>query len=81
MSDVSITRPLHAVSNIELAIAHGIKKQLDEVRDRIIAEAQAKFQEAVRTIVGNVAINLADYYSLQRFGSELVIRVNLEPPK
>ena len=55
-----------------------INNQVLELREWAIANAVKKFEEDLRAKVGTVAINLANYYSVERMGGNLVITVRLE---
>lgn len=55
-----------------------INNQVLELREWVIANAVKQFEEDLRAKVGTVAINLANFYSVERRGESLVITVRLE---
>jgi len=66
------------LANAESAIMAAIKSEIDRQREKVIEEAVAEFEEKVRKAVGQVVLQLSDYYSVERLGAELVIHVKIE---
>jgi hypothetical protein len=52
--------------------------QVKKVTEKIIADAQEKFASEMRGKLVSIAINLANYYSVERSGGNLVITVKIE---
>ncbi len=69
------------MSNIETTMLEHIKNAVqlraDEIRESIIKEATAQFEKELRQAVGQTAINIANYYSVFRAGSDLHISVRI----
>lgn len=66
-----LLRELHA------ALAHEIQK----ITETVISDAHATFEKEIRAKLGIAAINLANYYTVERIGGNLVITVRLEGAK
>lgn len=66
------------VELIEDNIREAIRSLIDDARERIIKEATFQFERELRRAAGSVAINVADYFSIERCGSDLVIKVQVE---
>jgi len=66
--EARMTRELHK----------GITERFEQIREQIVADAKQKFENELRAALGNVAINLASYYSVERIGGDLRITVKLE---
>jgi predicted Zn-dependent protease with MMP-like domain len=60
------------------AIKNAVVTAAKEEQERLIVEAVQTFEKRLRTAVGNVAINVSDFFSVQRLGPELVIHVKVE---
>lgn len=50
-------------------------EEVERIKKEICDDAERKFREAVKERVGNVAINLLEYYSMEMNGPHLVITV------
>jgi hypothetical protein len=59
-------------------VIHDHAKALTETS---IKAAVSKFEQELRLSIGQTAISVADFYSMQRLGSELIIHVKLESSK
>jgi len=70
-----------SLSTLEETICKAIESQVDAEKEQIIKTAVAEFEKRIRTIVGQMTIELAQYYSIERLGSDLVIRVRIETGK
>lgn len=57
------------------------EKEIKGLTEKIITDATQQFQNEVRMAVGKVVINLANYYTVERIGGNLVITVRLEGAK
>lgn len=64
--------------SMEQAILDTLEKQSEQIKERAIRIAVATFEKELRVAVGNIAISIADYYSISRNDNELVIRVQIE---
>ena len=62
------------------AVNDALAKQVEGAKEQVIKQAVQEFEEKVRTAVGNVAIRVAEYYTVQMLGSQLIITVKLEKP-
>ena len=59
-----------------------IRDRILEAQEAVIKDAVADFEKVIRQIVGKVAINVSNYYSIERSGPNLVITVKVgEEPK
>ena len=58
-----------------------LNKEMTKLTEKIIADATADFEKQVRASIGTVAINLANYYTVERQGGNMVITVRLEGAK
>ena len=68
-------------SSIEGSIRAAIRERIEEAKEEIIERAVCEFDKEVRKLVGAVAVNIANMYSIQSLANELVIRVRIEEPK
>jgi hypothetical protein len=59
-------------------IQEAIQTRIAEVKEQIVREAVREFEKEVRGLISSVAVNVADYYSIQRLANELVIHVKIE---
>lgn len=68
--------------NIEEIIRDAVVAQVKVAKEKVVFEAQVAFEKEVRRIVGNAAIDLSHYYSVEHAlgGHELIIHVRLEKP-
>jgi len=55
-----------------------IAKHVTNLKERVITDAVNQFEKDLRAKMGTVALNLANYYSVERMGGNLVITVRLE---
>ena len=62
-------------------IRQALDEHIQELRAKVIADAMQKFEREVRASVGTFAINLAEYYSVERVGGNLQIIVKIEGQK
>lgn len=67
----------HMRKNIEMAI----DQTLDAEKEKLILSAVREFEAAVRKRVGEITLSLSNIYSVNRFGSDLVIHVRIEESK
>jgi hypothetical protein len=56
-------------------LLRGMRNAVKEATDRIIQEAKDKLDKEIRIIVGNLALNISDYFSVDRFGGDIRITV------
>jgi hypothetical protein len=55
-----------------------IRKHIEEAKEEVVKLAVKEFETRIRQIVGATAINIAEYYSVQMAGPNLVITVKLD---
>lgn len=59
-------------------VLHGqVFAAVEREREEVVKQATAEFDKRIRKIVGTVAVELSNYYSVQRLGSDLLITVKL----
>jgi hypothetical protein len=68
-------------TGMEEKIKKAISFYADGQKERIIKEAAAEFEKAVREACGRVAIMVSEYYSIERTGNQLIIKVEIGPDK
>lgn len=68
-------------TKLEDEIMASIQSAVDRLKDEIAASAVKEFDREVRKIIGNASINMANYFSVQRLATDLVITVKMEPRK
>lgn len=71
-------QPVSTINQIELAVHKAIQEQVDKAKEEIIQTVMKDFEKKIRETVGKVAITLANYYSVQTLGNELIIRVQIK---
>jgi hypothetical protein len=67
-----------ATPSIESHIQKILSDFADSLREACIQKAVEDFEAALRKQVGITAIQLLDYYSVERTDSEVIIRVRIE---
>jgi hypothetical protein len=55
-----------------------INKTVNEEKERIIQEAAKNFETAIRKAIGDIAIMISNYYSIETISNELMVTINLE---
>lgn len=58
-----------------------ITDQFTKITEQIVVDAKKKFENELRAALGTVALNLATYYLVERYGGDLRIIVKLEGQK
>ena len=68
--------------SIARAILREVNEQIEKAKEEVIANAEtvaaAEFQRRIKRIIGNVAMDISNYYSIQRLGDEILIMVKFE---
>lgn len=59
------------IAQIETAL----KERIAEAKERVIKAALEQLDEEIREAAGKIAINLANYYSVERYGADLRITI------
>lgn len=59
------------------AIKKAIQDTVDEAKERVIKVAVEMFEKEVRHSVSRVTVEALSHYSMERLGSELLIRVKI----
>jgi hypothetical protein len=59
-------------------LENSLTKRIEEIRAEVVKDAVEEFTRQVREADGNSAINLANFYSVERMGANLLIRVQIE---
>jgi len=67
--------------SLQKTIENDILEQVKAAQESVISKAKDEFEVKIRSLIGSVAISLLNYYSIERIGTELVIRVQLEKKK
>ena len=60
---------------MEDRIMAAIAQEIVDVKEEIIQENMKAFEKRIREIVGKVAINVADFYTVERMGTVLSVRI------
>jgi hypothetical protein len=70
-------------SGIQETVTKVLKSELESVvgriREELVEAATAEFRSRIREAIGVRAISVADFYTVERIGGELLIRVRIEP--
>jgi len=64
--------------SITRAILHEVKEQIEKAKEESVSQATEQFQKRVKEIIGNVAMDISSYYSIERIGQDILIRVKFE---
>lgn len=67
-------------SDIRNALAPYIQKEIETAIEEEIETLHKRIEERVRGRVGSIVANVLERFSMERFGSELVIRVEINKP-
>jgi hypothetical protein len=67
--------------SIARAILHEVNEQIEKAKEDVVAKAAEEFRKRVKQIVGEVALSINDYYSIERCGQDILIRVKFEQAK
>lgn len=65
-------------SRLERQLTDAIKACAEFEKEELIKKAVAEFEVKLRKAVGTAAIQLANYYNVERMGTDLVIRVRVD---
>jgi hypothetical protein len=69
---------VNAQESLLPAIRAAIDKVVSNLQEEIISAAVKDFEFDLRKRIAQVAVTVADYYSVQRLGPDLVIHVKLD---
>lgn len=64
---------------LEKAVIDALNKQINTAKEKVVADAVVEFEKTVRQAVGEVAINLANYFSIEYGRDEIIVHVQIEP--
>lgn len=64
--------------SIARGILHEVNEQIEKAKEEVVAKAAEDFRKRVKQIVGEVALSINDYYSIERAGQDILIRVKFE---
>jgi len=64
--------------SITRAILHEVNEQIEKAKEEAVAQAAEGFQKRVKEIIRNVALYISNYYSIERIGQDILIRVKFE---
>ena len=67
--------------SIARAILHEVNEQIEKAKEEAVAQAAEGFQKRVKEIIRNVAMDISSYYSIERCGQDILIRVKFEQEK
>ena len=67
--------------SITRTILHEVNEQIEKAKEEAVAQAAEGFQKRVKEIIGNVAMDISNYYSIERIGQDILIRVKFEQAK
>jgi hypothetical protein len=70
--------PVTFLNTLEESLKQAIQERVNEARERIVQVAVETFEKEVRQLIGSVAVNLSQFYSIQRLGPDLVIHVKMD---
>lgn len=62
---------------LERDIQASIQKQVFETKEKVMKMALQEFELSLRDLLGRTAINIANYFTVERMGQNLVITVKL----
>ena len=66
---------------VRRALLEAVTKRVEAIRAEVEQHAVDEFARRVKRAIGEYAIEMSNYYSVQRLGPDLVIRVHLEQIK
>lgn len=67
--------------SVEKTVIETISAQVESIKEEIVKAAVEKFEKEIKKAVGQVAIALSNYFSVERMGSDLLIRVKFDNSK
>jgi hypothetical protein len=67
--------------SIARAILHEVNEQIEKAKEEAVIQAAEQFQKRVKEIIRNVAMDISSYYSIERCGQDILIRVKFEQEK
>jgi hypothetical protein len=67
-----------ATATLEAAVRQSVQAAAREMQESLIKEAVLQFERDLRKAVGSVAVNVANYFTVERMQNQLVIRVQIE---
>jgi hypothetical protein len=65
---------------LDAAVKTAIQERISAAKEEVIRLAVQEFEARIRKEVGQVAVNVANYYRAEVVGNELVIHVKIDPP-
>lgn len=68
-----------ASRTLERAVLSAIHDAANELQEAAIKQAVSEFERNLRKAVGSVAVDVANYFTIERMANQLVIRVQIEP--
>ena len=60
------------------AIAEAVQGEADRITEEEVRKAVAAFEAEVRKRIASLAVNVANFYSVERDGRDLVVRVQID---
>lgn len=66
---------------IQRDIQRVLAEQIASAKEEVIKLAVKEFEHRIREVCAKTSINLANYYSVERMGANLLITVKMEEPR
>jgi hypothetical protein len=64
--------------SIARAILHEVKEEIEKAKEEVAAKASEEFQKRVKEVIRNAALDISNYYTIERVGQDILIRVKFE---
>ncbi len=77
-NELARPRALTPSYKMERDVRELIQKHVDEAKEEVVKMAIEEFTRRVRKIAAETAIMLQNYYSVEKIGQELIIRVKID---
>ena len=62
-------------NSVARAILRETKDLIEKAKEEVAANAAEEFHRRVKHIIADVALNVSNYYSIERAGQDILIRV------
>lgn len=67
--------------SVARGILHEVNEEIEKAKEEVAANASEEFKKRVRKIVSDVALDISNYYSIERSGQDILIRVKFDQEK
>lgn len=72
---------MNAAVDFKQHVLDALEGESGRIKEEVIAEAKQNFEKKIREAVGNIAFSLAEMYSMEILGGNLVITVRIDKEK